>query len=138
MKALPWARIVGGVVLVALAYFLITSGMRGIRDAVFGNPEVARERGNTVVATEQGKAEASIADKTIETVRERDVYRERITNVVREGQEAINAADKGQKMDPEIDAAVAAGLCRVHDSLCRKSSAGPQVQPVREPVPGEN
>lgn len=131
----PWARIVFGVSLAVIGYFLISSAFSGIKHAIFGNPEVKRERGNTVVAQEQTKAEATVADETINTVRERDVYREHVREIVREGQEKVNAVDHGQQMDPAIDAAVAAGLCGVHDSLCRSSGAAP-VQPVREPVPG--
>lgn len=130
----PWARItikVGAAVLVALlVYFLITSAFDGIKHAIFGNPEVKRAQAETIVAEEQIEAEAEIADSTLETVRERDVYREHFRTIVRDSQERINVADQGQQMDPEIDAAVAAGLCRVHDDLCRGAGAAP-VQPVR-------
>lgn len=85
---------------------------------------VTQEKGGRVVAEEQVGAEANIADGTITAVRERDVYRERITTVVREAQERVNAADKGQQMDPAIDAAVADGLCGVHISLCREVTNG--------------
>jgi hypothetical protein len=98
---------------------------------------VNQERGGRVVAEEQVEAEGKIADQTIEKVRERDVYREHITKVVREGQESVNAVNKGQQLDPTIDAAVAGGLCGVHDSLCRRSGAAP-VQPIRQPVSGSN
>ena len=97
---------------------------------------VAAEKGGRVVAEHQVEAEANIADKTIENVHTREVYREHVTNIVREAQEGVNDVDQGQQMDPAIDAAVAAGLCRVHDSLCRRPPAGEEVQPVREPVPG--
>lgn len=130
----PWARIVIIACLVVLAYFLVTSAWSGIKNAIFGDPEVQRERGGRVVAEEQTAAEANIADQTIEHVRERDVYREQVRVVVREGQERVNAADHGQPMDPAIDAAVAAGLCGVHHSLCR-GTAPADVQPVREPLP---
>jgi hypothetical protein len=132
-----WARIVIGACVLVLGYVLITSAFSGIKHAIFGNPEVKREQGRTIVAREDTKAEANIADGTIERVRERDVYREHVREIVREGQEKVNAADRGQQMDPEIDAAVAAGLCGVHDSLCRRPPTAP-VQPVRQPVPGEN
>jgi hypothetical protein len=135
MSFAPWVRVVIYAAAGLLVVGLLVNGVSSLRNAIFGNPEVKREQGRTVVAQEQGKAEATIADKTVEKVRERDVYREHIREVVRQGQEKVNAADKGQQMDPEIDAAVAAGLCGVHDSLCRRPRATP-VQPVRQPVPG--
>jgi hypothetical protein len=128
------AAYIGGAI---LAYFLITSAVGGIRNAIFGNPEVKREHANTIVAKEQAKAEVATATQTLEKVHERDVYREHVTNVVHDAQENIDAADHGQQMDPEIDAATAAGLCRVHHSLCRPGTTE-DVQPVRQPVPAED
>jgi hypothetical protein len=130
-----WARIVVIICVAILGYVLVTSAVGGIKSMLFGNPEVKRERANTVVAQEQGQAEADIADGTIGAVQEREVYREHVREIVRESQERVNAADRGQQMDPEIDAAVATGLCGVHDSLCRRAGAAP-VQPLRGPVPG--
>lgn len=132
-----WARIVIAGCIIFLGWFLISNAFSGIKHAIFGNPEVKRERAAATVARENTKAEAAIADNTIEQVHERDVYREHVREIVRVNQERVNAADTGQRMDPAIDAAVAAGLCGVHDSLCR-SGARPAVQPVREPVPGED
>ena len=97
---------------------------------------VAGEKGGRVVAEHQVEAEANIADRTIENVHTREVYREHVTNIVTKAQEEINRADEGQQMDPAIDAAAAAGLCRLRDSLCRRPAAPEEVQPVREPVPG--
>jgi hypothetical protein len=135
MKLAPWIRVVlyavGGIV----AYFFVTSAVHGVKTAIFGDPEVKRAQAGTVVAKEQTKAEANIADNVIQTVHERDVYREHVREVVHDGQGKVNAVDHGQQMDPAIDAAVAAGLCSVHDSLCRGTGAAP-VQPVRQPVPG--
>jgi hypothetical protein len=126
---------IGARIVIALALGLLVVGL-GIRFAdalhvlIFGNTEAKREQGNTRVAQEQTKAESNIAAGTIQTVHERDVYREHVTNIVREGQENIHAVDHGQPMDPAIDAATADALCRVHDSLCRPGAA-PPVQPVR-------
>lgn len=131
------ARVIISIVAVFLAYFLIASAYAGIKHAIFGNPEVKRERGNTVVAREQGKAEANIADQTISTVRERDVYREHVREIVRDGQGRVNNAWKGETVGRDVDAAGAATLCSVHDSLCRPGASA-SVQPVREPVPRED
>lgn len=130
----PW------MIWVKLAIALVVAGLIGwvVWKLFFAdiNRRVGAEKGNRVVAQEQVKAETNIAAKTIENVHERDVYREIVTKTVHEAQENVNAADTGQQMDPAIDAAVAAGLCRVHDSLCRRDPAAEEVQPVRQPVPG--
>jgi hypothetical protein len=97
---------------------------------------VAAEKGGRVVAEEQVKAEANIADKTIERVRERDVYREHVTNIVHEGQGKVDAVWDGKSVGKDADAAGAGALCKLHDSLCRGAPAGAEVQPVRQPVPG--
>jgi hypothetical protein len=80
---------------------------------------VAAEHGGKVVAQEQtqGAKETGIdATNTVVHTYERHVE---VDHVVRESQNAVNRADHGQQMDPAIDAATAAGLCGVHDSLCR-------------------
>jgi hypothetical protein len=126
---------IGARIVIALAIGLLAIGLLirlsgAAHELIFGNTEAKREHGNVVVAQEQTKAEGKIADATIQTVHERDVYREHITQVVHDGQERIHAVDKGQQMDPAIDAAGAAALCSVHDSLCRRPGAE-AVQPVR-------
>lgn len=133
----PWARIVIAGCLAVLAYFLVSSAIGGIKHAIFGNPEVQRQRGGRLVAEEQAQAEANIADRTIEHVREREIYREHVTELVREGQGRVNDAWNGETVGEDVDAAGAATLCRLHDSLCRGTGSTP-VQPVREPVPGAN
>lgn len=133
MKVPLWARALAGIAALALVALLLSSMVTGLRDRIFGNPEVAREKGNGAVAREETRAAEQTTDQTIDAVRERDVYRETVREVVRQGQERINAADHGQQMDPAIDAATADSLCRLHDSLCRRP-AGAAVQPLREPV----
>ena len=132
-----WVRIAITIVAVVVVYFLIASAYAGIKHAIFGNPEVVAARGGQIVATEQGKAEANIADGTIQHVRERDVYREHVTNIVREGQGRVNNAWNGETVGEDVDAAGAATLCRVHNSLCRGTGAE-EVQPLRQPVPRED
>jgi hypothetical protein len=127
---------IGARIVIGIAALLLVIGIGyrvsgALKYIIFGNTEAKREHGNTVVAQEQTKAEGNIADNAIQTVHERDVYREHITQVVHDGQEKIHAADTGQQMDPAIDAAVAAGLCSVHDSLCRRAPGSAPLQPVR-------
>lgn len=98
---------------------------------------VATERGGRIVAEEQVEAEANVADKAIERVHERDVYRERVKEIVTTSQEEVNHAWHGETVGADVDAAGAAALCRLRVDLCRGSGAA-QVQPVREPVPGAN
>ncbi len=126
----PWARIVIFGCIAVLAFFLIASAFSGIKHAIFGNPEVQRQRGNAIVAEEQIEAEANIADGTIDTVRERDVYREHVREIVREGAQEVNDAWNGETVGKDVDASGAATLCRVHPSLCRGAGAE-TVQPVR-------
>lgn len=133
-----WSRILGGVLVFVTGFFLLTSALHGIKDALFGNPEVKREQGNTEIAKEQTKAESTIAGKTIENVHERDVYREHVTNIVHEAQGSVNNAWKGETVGKDVDAAGADALCRLSDSLCRGRDPAAQVQPVRGPVPPAN
>lgn len=126
---MPWLKLASALIVLLVVGFVVWK-------LFFADIQrrVTTERGGKMVAREQVTAEASIADNVIRTVHERDVYREHVTNIVREGQEGVNAADQGQSMDQDIDAAAAAGLCRLHDSLCRRS--GPEtVQPIRQSVP---
>jgi hypothetical protein len=126
-----WPKIIIGIAAALLVTGFAVRAGGALKYIIFGNTEAKRERGNTVVAQEQTKAEANIADKTIQTVHERDVYREHVREVVHDGQERVNAADHGQQMDPQLDAVIAAGLCGVHDSLCRRAPGSAPVQPVR-------
>lgn len=125
-----WPKIIIGIAAALLVTGFAVRAGGALKYIIFGNTEAKREHGSVVVAQEQTKAEGKIADATIQTVHERDVYREHITQVVHDGQERIHAVDKGQQMDPAIDAAGAAALCSVHDSLCRRPGAE-AVQPVR-------
>ena len=43
-----------------------------------------------------------------------------VDRTVRESQDAVNGAYKGGKIDPQVDAAGADGLCKLHDDLCRR------------------
>ena len=125
-----WVRIIATIVVIALGYFLITSGFNGIKQAIFGNPEVARQKANVSIAKEQTKAEGNIADGTIAAVREHDIYREHVTNIVHDSEGRVNNAWHGETIGTDVDAAGADALCQLHDSLCRGPRPAP-VQPLR-------
>lgn len=125
-----WARIALYIVAIALLYFLITSAWGGIKDRIFGNPEVARQKANVIVAHEQTKAEGNIADGAVAAVREHDIYREHVTSVVHDSERKVNNAWHGETVGADVDAAGADALCRLHNDLCRGSRAA-SVQPLR-------
>ena len=101
----------------------------------FQGQDLARERGNRIVAEEQQRAEGRIVDGTMGAVKEREVYREHVTTVVREADEEIDHAWQGESVGIDVDRAGAAALCGLHDGLCRPAAAE-AVQPLRETVPG--
>jgi hypothetical protein len=112
-------RLVIGVALLALAVGVGYRMVGAVKYMIFGNVEAKRERGNTIVAQEQGQAakETGIeATGAVVRTYERHVQ---VDHIVKEGQDAVRRADKGEQMATDIDAAGAAALCRVHDSLCR-------------------
>jgi Sec-independent protein translocase protein TatA len=114
-----WLRLIIGVVAAALIIFAAMRLPGAIKYMIFGDTGAKREHANTVVAQQQGEATKEIgaaAQNEVVRTYEHDVQ---IDHIVREGQDAVAKADHGQQMDPDIDNAVAAGLCRVHDSLCR-------------------
>lgn len=115
-----WAKLIAYVVAALLAIFVVARLIGALQIALFGDPRVKQEHGNAVVAQEQTQAAKDTgleATNTVVRTYERTVQ---VDHVVREGQNAIQRADKGQQMDPAIDAATADALCRVHDSLCRR------------------
>lgn len=115
-----WAKLITYVVAALLAIFMVARLIGALQIALFGDPRVKQEHGNAVVAQEQTQAAKDTgleATNTVVRTYERTVQ---VDHVVREGQNAIQRADKGQQMDPAIDAATADALCRVHDSLCRR------------------
>lgn len=115
-----WAKLISYVVAAMLATFVVARLIGALQIAFFGDPRLKQEHGNAVVAQEQTQAAKDTgleATNTVVRTYERTVQ---VDHVVREGQNAIQRADKGQQMDPAIDTATADALCRVHDSLCRR------------------
>lgn len=121
------AYLVGGLIALALAGTVVYR-------LFFQGQDLAREKGNRVVAEEQVTAEADIAQGAMEAVREREVYREHVTTIVRESGKEVDDAWNGETVGEGVDSAGAAALCKLHDSLCRPAPAE-AVQPVRRPVP---
>lgn len=122
-------------VVITLALLLLVAGLATrlsgtLHYLIFGNTEASAARGETVVAKEQTKAEANIADQAVGQVHERDVYREHVTQVVHDSEGKVNGSWKGERVGKDVDAAGADALCRLHDSLCRGPRPAP-VQPVR-------
>jgi hypothetical protein len=128
-----WAKLIVYIALAALAIGIAVRAGGAFKYLIFGNTEAKQAQGQTIVAEEQGwAAKETGIEATATAVRRQESHAKR-DRVVREGQDAINRADRGQQMDPAIDAAVADGLCRVHDSLCRRGEQR-QVQRVRAPA----
>lgn len=80
---------------------------------------VKEEQGGRIVAEEHVNAAKETGIEATNTVVHRYERHVEIDRTVREGQDVVSRLNKGQQMDPEVDAAGAAALCRVHDSLCR-------------------
>jgi predicted metalloprotease len=119
---LAW-RIVIGLVVTGLLFVVVYR-------LFFQGQDLAREKGNRIVAEEQNTAEGQIVDNTMKAIRSRDIYREHTTTIVRESREEINNAWTGETVGQAVDAAGADALCRMHDDLCRPS-ASPGVQSIR-------
>lgn len=102
-----------------------------LRPIVFGRTDNARERGGRIVAEEQAKAGDKIAGKTLDTVHERDVYREHTREIIERRSEEVNNAWSGESVGKGVDAAGAAALCELHDDLCRRDRRPAEVQPIR-------
>lgn len=111
-----WAAYaVGALLLAGLAYLAVYR-------LFFQGQELKREQANRVVAEEQVMAESNIVEGTMGAIREREVYREHVTTVVREGTKEVNNAWNGEQVGEDVDTAGAAALCGLHDSLCRHPS----------------
>lgn len=115
-----WAKLIAYVVAAALTIFLVARLIGALQIAFFGDPRLKQAQGNTIVAREQVQAAKDTGLEASNTVVKTYEHTIQIDRVVKEGQNAIGKADKGQQMDPAIDAATATALCGVHDSLCRR------------------
>ena len=107
------------ILIVAALAFAVTRFSGAVHYLIFGNTEAKREHANVVVAKEQIQAEEKIADTAVERVHERDVYREHVTTVVHDSEGKVNGVWHGETVGPDVDAAGADALCRLHADLCR-------------------
>lgn len=115
-----WVRIALGLVVAGL---LVWGGYTVIYRLFLQPADLAREKGNRVVAEEQLNAEGKIADTTMNTIKERDVYREHVREIVTESRSEVDAAWTGETVGQDVDRIGAAALCQLHDSLCRAAPA---------------
>lgn len=111
-----------------LAMFAWNSMAEKIRDWLYGDPDVIRAEADAEVAREQGAAEQEIGKAATDAVIERHYYHDRTTKIVEQAKRDIAAADDGGMINEEMDAAGAAALCGLHDSLCRGAGQPPAVQ----------
>lgn len=120
MRIPTWGRIVAGILIAALLVGVGIRGYQAVKVFLFGNTEAKEARANTVVAEEQAAAAHDIGVEATNTVTRTYERHVTIDRTVKEAQNEIADADNGQQMDPAIDAAVATGLCQLHDDLCRR------------------
>jgi hypothetical protein len=129
-QASPTWRILSGIAAVVILGLIAWLLWAVVYRLFFQGQDLAKEKGNAIVAQEQGKAESNIAVKTLDSVKERDAGREEIRIIVQEGRSRVDEAYKGETVGVDVDRAGADALCRVHNGLCRHP--GPAtVQPVR-------
>lgn len=96
-----------------------------IKEWIFGDPEVIRAEAEADTNAEIARTEAEIGQDAGQAIVERHYYHDRVTRVVNDGVAAVRAADDGGKINEEMDAAGAAALCGLHDSLCRPDDQRP-------------
>lgn len=120
---LTWlGRIVAVAAVLVLGYVVVYR-------LLFQGQDLARERGGRTVAEGQRDAAEKTAGTTLDTIREREVYRETVRDIVTKSEEDVNAAWQGESVGKGVDRAGADALCRLHRDLCRDPAA--PVQPVR-------
>lgn len=114
-----WVKLIAYGVVLALAIFVAARLIGALQIAFFGDPRVKQEHGNAVVAQEQTRAAKDTGAEATNTIVRTYEHTVQIDHVVKEGQASIARADRGQQMDPDIDAATANALCGVNQELCR-------------------
>lgn len=125
--AMSWPhRLIAGTIVLLVVLTLGFAVYKGLY-WMFGGKEAARERGNAIVAEEQGKAAVGAAQTATNKVIERYEYHKEVDRVVVQGQQGVNNAWKGESVGKDVDAAGRAALCGLHDSFCGGAEA-PQVQ----------
>lgn len=121
--ASPLARGISAVATLIMVVLVVWLLWAVVYRLFYQGQDLAKARGATIVATEQGTAESKIAGTAMDAMKERDVYHETVRTIVTEGRSNINDAWKGETVGADVDRAGAAALCRVHDSLCRQPPA---------------
>jgi hypothetical protein len=81
---------------------------------------VATEHAGKVVAEEQGVGAKETGIEATNTVVHTYEHHVEVDHIVKDGQDAVTRADHGEQMAPDLDAAGATALCKLHADLCRK------------------
>jgi hypothetical protein len=114
-----WAQVLIVIALIALAIGLVTRFVGGVHQMIFGNTEATKAQAETYAwqgAVESIQKTGQVArDTTVKTYKRHT----EVDRIVGSGNNEIARVNKGQQMDPAIDAAVANGLCQLNASLCR-------------------
>lgn len=129
--ARPWVK-----PLLYVGAFLIVAVIVGVLvyRIFFQAQDLARARGNNIEAGEQGRAEGKIVGATIDAMKDGRQEQQRVNVVVTDARSKVDEAWHGETVGDDVDAAGAAALCSLHDSLCRLPPAE-AVQPLHGPVP---
>jgi hypothetical protein len=121
-----WAQVLIVFAVVLLVVGLVVNGVTSLKHAIFGDPtqkaHAVEEYGWGQDISREKATGTEASSTAIKTYREH----ERISGVVQGGQNEVHRADKGQEMDPQIDGAIAVGLCSINASLCRVHDDGSQ------------
>lgn len=132
-RPIAWARGFGflRLALITIAALILGYAAYTVIDRLFFAPaESKKQEATMVVAKEQAKAEEVITVETLETLQEREVFRDETRNKVSRGQGKVNAEVSRQRTPgrPANEVAVhRAGelaLCELHHSYC--NDAGPE------------
>jgi hypothetical protein len=114
-----WAQVLIVIAVAVLAIGLVTRFVGGIHQMIFGNTEATKAQAESYAWQKDTETIQKIGvdarDTTVKTYKRHA----EIDSIVGGGKNEIARADKGQQMDPAIDAAVADGLCKLNASLCR-------------------
>lgn len=117
------ARLVIGLAVILLVVGVAVSSLQSLRNAIFGNPEVIRQQGETIIAEEQGNAARNAGISAGQKIVERYEYHRVVDRLVAEGQGGVNDAWNGESVGKDVDTAGRAALCGLHDSYCQRPGA---------------
>jgi uncharacterized membrane protein YraQ (UPF0718 family) len=127
--ARPWVKLaLYAVAGIAVAIFVGVIVYR----LFFQGQDLARARGNGVVAAQQQKADDKTVTEALGTQAHVEAEHQRVDVVVTQARSRIDEAWHGETVGNDVDRAGRAALCSLHDSLCGLPAPA-QVQPLRPP-----